>query len=504
MLPKADRDQFYVYVDLPQGTRVEKTKEYTDYINHYLLQQEAVKNVESFIGSASVVDFNGLFKGSGMRIYEQQATLRINLVSHEERDLSSEEIACNLRSYLNDYIQENPGLQISIVEDPPGPPVLATFLLKIRGDDAKVREAIAMDMAHQAEKIEGVVDLDVSRPDYIMNYTYKIDTQKAQLLGVSPQSIANTIRTAITGAPIGIYHVDEKNSSYSEQEYIILKLSEEERDDIDVLSSLSVMSQKGVMTPLAEIIEVSDESFDVPIVTDERQKTTYVSGEMENRSIVYAVIDLLGDLRDYKIEGGESKMKKWSLSGATYQDLETGKEYIIEIDGEWKLTLEVFRDLGIAMGIAIFAIYFVLATKVSSLNVPLLIMVSIPLGLIGVFPGFAVLFLIKGTYFNATSMIGVIALAGLSVKNSVIFLEYLEPLREKGVPLAKALVETGRIRLLPIVLTSLTAILGSLTIISDPVWEGLAWALIFGLTMSTFLTLIVFPIIYYAVERNKK
>jgi len=175
----------------------------------------------------------------------------------------------------------------------------------------------------------------------------------------------------------------------------------------------------------------------------------------------------------------------------------------VEVDGEWKLTLEVFRDLGIAMMIAIFLIYFVLATKIKSFSVPLLIMISIPLGLIGVFPGFAFLHLLKGTYFNATSMIGVIALAGLSVKNSVIFLEYLEPLRKSGMSLKKALVETGRIRLLPIVLTSLTAILGSLTIISDPVWEGLAWAIIFGLTVSTFLTLVVFPIIYYMAQKNK-
>ena len=230
---------------------------------------------------------------------------------------------------------------------------------------------------------------------------------------------------------------------------------------------------------------------------------TYIFGEMEGRSVVYASIDLLKDLRSYQIKDRETELVSWSLFGARYKDVQSGREYTIEVDGEWKLTLEVFRDLGIAMMIAIFMIYFVLATKVKSLSIPLLIMVSIPLGLIGVFPGFAALFLIKGTYFNATSMIGIIALAGLSVKNSVIFLEYLEPLREKGMGLKEALIQTGRIRLLPIVLTSLTAILGSLTIISDPVWEGLAWAIIFGLTVSTFLTLVIFPIIYYMAQKNK-
>ncbi|MFA5994262.1 MAG: efflux RND transporter permease subunit [Parcubacteria group bacterium] len=503
MLPKADRDQFYVYVDLPQGTPVEKTREYAEHISSMLLGENEVEAVEDFVGIAPVVDFNGLFRGSNMRVYEQQATLRINLTPHEERIVSSEEIARNFREMVGEYIASNPGLQVSVVEDPPGPPVLATFLLKIKGEDAQVRDAIAMDMSRQVENIKGVVDIDISNPDPALNYTYRINTQKAQLLGVSPQAIASTLRTAISGAPVGIYHADEKNKNYSEQEYIIVRLNQADRNSLSILESLSVIAQSGVAVPLREVLEASDQTFDMPIVSDERQKTTYVSGEMENRSVVYAVIDLLKNLRNYQINDRESKLIQWSLLGATYQDLASGQEYTIQIDGEWKLTLEVFRDLGIAMAIAIFAIYFVLATKVGSLNVPLLIMVSIPLGMIGVFPGFAALFLIKGTYFNATSMIGVIALAGLSVKNSVIFLEYLEPLREKGMPLAKALVETGRIRLLPIVLTSLTAILGSLTIISDPVWEGLAWALIFGLTMSTFLTLIVFPIVYYAVERKK-
>ncbi len=502
MLPKADRDQFYVYVDLPEGTKAEITKQHAEYIGDILIAQEDVKTIEYFIGSAAVVDFNGLFRGSTMRIFEQQSTLRVNLSSHEDRSVSSEDIARHFRSDVKDYIKSNSGLQVRVVEDPPGPPVLATFLLKIKGSDDRIRDMIAMDVARLMENISGVVDIDVSKPDYILHYTYQIDTEKSQLLGVSPQSIASTVHTAISGAQVGTYHADQKSIDHSEQEYIIVRLTGEDRDSIDVLSSLSVISQNGIAVPLKDLVHISNQTFDVPIVTDERQKTTYVSGEMSDRSVVYATIDFLKILKNYHIPERESHLMEWSLLGATYADVNTGEKYSIEIDGEWKLTLDAFRDLGIAMGIAIFMIYFVLATKIRSFYIPLLIMVSIPLGLIGVFPGFAFLQIVKGTYFTATSMIGVIALAGLSVKNSVIFLEYLEPLHEKGIVLEKALVETGRIRLLPIVLTSLTAILGSLTIVSDPVWEGLAWALIFGLTVSTLLTLVVFPVIYYAVEKD--
>jgi len=503
MLPKADRDQFYVYLDFPQGTRAEKNKEYTTEIEDILFEDVNVKSVESFIGIAPVVDFNGLFRGSSMRESDDQSTIRVNLISHEDRDIESEDIARKFRKNVVSFKEKNPGVEIKIVEDPPGPPVLSTFLLKIKGVDQKVTEEIALDMAQKTQKIKGVVDVDVSKSDHILNYTYEINSQKAQLMGISSQSIVGALRMAVSGSNVGVYHANNREARHPEEEYVVVRLVQDDRDSIDSILSLAINSKKGDLIYLSEVLNISDKTFKEPIISDDRQKTVYVSGEMENRSIVYASIDLLMELKDYQLKDTETELVSWSLFGAKYKDISSGREYTVEVDGEWKLTLEVFRDLGVAMLIAIFVIYFVLATKIKSLTIPVLIMISIPLGLIGVFPGFALLYIIKGTYFNATSMIGIIALAGLSVKNSVIFLEYLEPLRESGMSLKEALVETGRIRLLPIVLTSLTAILGSLTIISDPVWEGLAWTIIFGLTASTFLTLVVFPIIYYMAQKNK-
>ncbi len=504
LLPKADKEQFYVYLDMPSGTDVSVTRSAGKEMEKILLSFPDVRNVESFVGEAPVSDFNGLFKGSSSRVGGNQATLRANLVLQIERHRSSEEIASEFRARAEILRRAHPDYGIRIMEDPPGPPVLATLYLKVKGDDERVREDMARDLEATVHDIEGTTDIRRSTPERVLDSSYRILTNKAELLGVTPTDIASTLHIALSGSAVGLYHESASpNLRKPEQEYIAVRLARDSRDEESDLSSLTIASRTGAQVPLSELLEKTDAASELPISADNRQPTVAVSAEMEGRSVVYAVLDLFPKLFSYTLPAGTGKLIAWSPMGATYEDTRTGKRYEIEIGGEWKLTLEVFRDLGLAMGVAIFLIYFVLAAKAESLFVPLLIMVSIPLGLIGVFPGYALLHAIKGTYFNATSMIGVISLAGLSVKNSVIFLEYLEPLKKAGKPLKEALIETGRVRLLPITLTSLTAILGSLTIITDPVWEGLAWAIIFGLTASTFLTLIIFPIVYYVFEKKK-
>jgi len=503
MLPKADKDQFYVYLDLPNGTDVEKTNTLTKEVENIAFNDAEIKSVESFVGQSQVIDFNGLFKGSSSRIGSNQATLKIHLTSNEERSVTSEEIASRLREHFISFMNENPDTVLLLVEDPPGPPVLSTFLLKIKGGTSETREQITNDLKKEAQNIHGIVDIDTSIPQRGANISYQINREKATLLGITPRDISNTIHTALSGSSIGLYHTTTRTDERKpEQEYIIVRFSEESRKSENDLSSIRLTTNTGISIPITEIIEKNDATVDTAISSDNREQTTYLSGEMEGRSIIYAIIDLFPKLINYELPNGSGKLVSWSLSGAEYENTLTHEHYTIEIGGEWKLTLEVFRDLGMAMGLAMFLIYFVLAAKTESLFVPLLIMVSIPLALIGVLPGFAILQAIKGTYFNATSMIGVIALAGLAVKNAVIYLEYLEPLKKSGKTIEEALVETGRIRLLPIALTSLAAILGSLTIVSDPVWEGLGWAIIFGLTASTFLTLLVFPLVYYVFERK--
>jgi multidrug efflux pump subunit AcrB len=378
MLPKADRDQFYIYLDFLEGTKILDNQEKTQEIENILLREKDIKSIESFVAVAPVVDFNGLFRGSSMRNFEEQSTIKVNLASHEERKITSEKIAQIFRENLVDFKKNNPSVEIKIVEDPPGPPVLATFLLKVKGEEDKIREEIALDMLKKSQDIKGIADLDISKPDYVLNYVYKINTQKAQLLGITPQSIATTLRVAISGLDVSVFHTNEGEVRHPEEEYIVLRLEKEDRDDLSVLESLVIPSQKGGQVSVLDVLDISDKTIAQSILADERQEVTYVSGEMVGRSVVYASIDLLKELKNYQINGREMELVSWSLFGTKYRDVLSGKEYSVEIDGEWKLTLEVFRDLGIAMLIAIFLIYFVLATKIKSFNTPLLIMISIP------------------------------------------------------------------------------------------------------------------------------
>ncbi len=502
MLPKADKDHFYIYLDLTEGSSLKNTREATIALEKSLLESSDVTSVESYIGTSQVIDFNGLFKGSGTRITPSQSTIKVHLTSHTKRDRTSEELASSARAKVDDFKKAFPDASVRLMEDPPGPPVQATFYLKIKGSDETLRENITRDILTRVENIPGIVDIKTSLPERSYDYVYSLNREKAALLGVNPSEAAASLAVALGGAPVGLYHNTlETHLSKEEQEYIMVRFDESSRNEESDLSLILLNSTNGSKIPLTEIITREHLPGSTTLLADEREATTVIAGEMEGRSVIYAVLDLLPQLLRYQIPGHVTH-HDWSLFGVTYYT-ENGATYKVELDGEWKLTLEVFRDLGIAMGLAIFLIYFVLAANAKSLFVPLLIMVSIPLSLIGVLPGFAFLYALKGTYFNATSMIGVIALAGLAVKNAVIYLEYLEPLKEKGVPLAEALVEAGRIRLLPIVLTSLAAIFGSFTIASDPVWEGLAWAIILGLTASTLLTLLVFPVVYFVFERKR-
>ncbi|TSD01108.1 MAG: cation/multidrug efflux pump, partial [Parcubacteria group bacterium Athens0714_25] len=504
MLPKANKEQFYLYLDLPNGTDIEKTDLLSAELEKTILLQNDIESVESFVGQSQIVDFNGLFKGSSFRTQQNQATLKINLTELEKRSATSEKIASEVRRISEKFSLSHPDANIKIVEDPPGPPVLATLFLKVQGKDTEKITAIARDIKKIVSTIDGVVDIDTSIPEQNADKNYRINTEKCQQLGITPDSVNQILFLGLHGMPVGAYHrQDDELGRMSDQEQIVVRLNGKDRQFTENLNRLTIPDKSGVPIPLPELLIEIDSKIDSVIYTDEREKTVSISAEMENRSIVYAVFDIFPKLLNYKLPGAKETKSSWTPFGATYTNTETGEQYSIVIDGEWKLTLEVFRDLGIVMALVMFLIYFVVAAQTESLVIPLLIMGSIPLSLIGVLPGFAVLGFAKGTYFNATSMIGVIALSGLAVKNAIIYLEYLEPLRQKGLPLKDALIETGRIRLLPIILTSLTAILGSLTIVADPVWEGLAWAIVFGLTASTLLTLLVFPILYYLFEKRK-
>lgn len=504
MLPKADREQFFLYIDLPAGTPLTKTFQLTEKIEGFLTKETEVRMIQSYIGHAPILDFNGLFRGVSERRRSTQATLRVGLSRPEERSITSEELVLELRPRLLAFAHgldasfQDGALRLKLVEDPPGPPVLSTLLVRVQGSDLALLESTARDLQGQISRdVAEVVDTDVSAPEDTTTLTVRIDQARASRSRLSPAQIVDVLNAAYDGRILGIYHNEEN----IEQEYIRLRLDPRFRVNQMTLDRIVFYNDLGIAVPLASLAKIEETSTVKALRRENRQNTVYVYGDMGARSITYAAIDILFLLADYDTQNPGWQLLDFSLFGAEFRTPDRG-DIAISIGGEWELTLEVFRDLGIAMGVAIFLVYFVLVAQFNSFRDPLIIMATIPLSLIGVLPGFMVLGFVTGEYFTATSMIGVIALAGIAVNNSIILLEYLNSLKRTGLTVEAALIEAGMTRFRPILLTTVTTILGSMTIVGDPVWAGLAFAIILGLGVSSLLTLVVFPALFFIIKGN--
>ncbi len=496
MLPKANVDQFFIYVDLPNGSALENTLQVSRKLEKSLLAHKEVSMVQSYIGTPPITDFNGLFKGASSRSGFNQATLRVGLVEDSQRKLSSEELVFKLREELYTLINNN-HIKLKLIEDPPGPPVLSTLLLRFQGENEKEIIKEAQTYLSRLKKVDQVVDLDISTKQDSETVRVIVDHFQASKAKIAPAQIVSTLNTYYSGKVVGIFH----NSKNIEQEVIRLKFPREDRSQLDDLSKITLRNPLRISVPLSKLVKIEKGPTQPPLQRENHRTTVYLTGEMGERSVTYAGIDILLDLLSYKLSSGEAKIKSWDLFGVNYES-STGEDIRVSIGGEWELTLEVFRDLMIAMAVAILIIYFVLVGQFKSFAEPFIIMATIPLSILGVFPGFVILNYTIGEYFTATSMIGVIALAGIAVNNSIILLEYLNGLKSEEMDLNEALVEACATRLRPIALTTVTTMLGSMTILGDPVWSGLAWAIILGLGMSSTLILLVFPVIYSFYAKN--
>ncbi len=471
MLPKANKNTFLVSIDMPAGTVLEKTDRVARAVGDYIRKVPEVKDYETFVGTGSVIDFNGLLRGGAFRDASHYADVRVNLIDKEERSASSEDIVLRIRPDIAKMAKDF-GAVIKLVEDPPGPPVQATVVAEIRGPDYAKQREIAGRIRGLFSRTAEVVDIDDSVKAAQEKFQVVVDKEKAALAGVSTEVIVQTLRMSMAGMVVSTLHRPEAKNPIS----IFLRLPKEDRTGLSDLARVYVTGQQGNQVALASLVNFVPSEVDRAIHHKNLEPVTYVYGEMGDRSQVYAVIDMMKELwKDPLPEG-----------------------YSITWDGEMKLTLDVFRDLGAAMGVALIAIYLLLVGRFRSFTIPLVIMASIPLAMIGIMPGFA----LTGVYFSATSMIGVIALAGIVVRNSIVLLEFILDRKQEGMPLEQALIEAGAIRLRPIVLVAAAAALGAAVIVMDPVWSGLALALIFGLVASTALTLVVVPVFYYMVERK--
>ncbi|HWR71975.1 MAG TPA: efflux RND transporter permease subunit, partial [Nitrospirota bacterium] len=440
-------------------------------VGDYLRRVPEVKDYETFVGTGSVIDFNGLLRGGAFRDQSHFADVRVNLTDKEERMRKSEELVLAIRPDIEKLAREH-GANIKLVEDPPGPPVRATVVAEIYGPDYAKQREIARDIKALFAKTDQVVDIDDSVKEKQEKYRLVVDKEKAALSGISTEQIVQTLRMSVAGMAVSSLHVPGAKNPVS----IFLRLPRGERTGLADLDKVYLAGPQGKQVPLASLVNVVSAEMDKAIHHKNLEPVTYVYGEMGDRSQVYAVIDMMKYLWKHPLPEG----------------------YRVRWDGEMKLTLDVFRDLGAAMGVALIAIYLLLVGRFRSFTIPVVIMAAIPLSMIGIMPGFA----LTGVYFSATSMIGVIALAGIVVRNSIVLLEFILDKKHEGMPLAQALIEAGAVRTRPIVLTAAAAILGSVVIVTDPVWSGLALALIFGMLASTALTLVVIPLFYYMVEKK--
>ncbi len=472
MLPKANKNTFLVSIDMPAGTVIEETDRVARAVGEHLKRLPEVKDYETFVGTGSVMDFNGLLRGGAFREASHFGDVRVNLIDKEERKSSSEKLVLKLRPELSRLGQEY-GANIKLVEDPPGPPVRATVVAEIYGPDYNKQREIAANIRTLFGKTSEVVDIDDSVKEKQDKYQLIVNKEKAALMGISTEQIVQTLRISVAGMAVSTLHQPRAKNSVA----IMLRLPKGDRTGLADMDKVFLSSPQGSQAPLSSLVTIVPAEMDKAVHHKNLEPVTYVYAEMGDRSQVYAVLDMMRYLWKHPVPEG----------------------YRIKWDGEMKLTLDVFRDLGAAMGVALIAIYLLLVGRFRSFTIPLVIMASIPLSMIGIMPGFAM----TNVYFSATSMIGVIALAGIVVRNSIVLLEFILDKKQEGLPLEQALIEAGAIRFRPIVLTAAAAILGSAVIVTDPVWSGLALALIFGMLASTALTLVVVPLFYYMMEKKR-
>lgn len=483
MLPKADRNQFYVYIDAPEGTSRDETNRLSKTVSDILLTHPEVKTVEAFVATSPIVDFNGLFKGAPSRVEKDQATLRVNLSDGSSRDISSTVIASEVRASLASALKRSASY-VRIMEEPPGPPVAATFEAKLEGEP-EVVAPLRAELKNLLTRTEGVVDIYTSAEAPVEEVRYVFNREALSLYGVDSEEFLSWYQ--LTSSPV--LTAEFVSGPETERTGIYLTLPATYSDNLSGLESLPISTRSGDTT-FGALVSKEYTKRVGSVFLEGAREVEYVTAEVEGRSIVYVMIELMRGIMDGQL--GSYQVKEWGLFGVELERAD-GAVATITWGGEWEMTLENFRDLGMAMMAALFLVYAVLVAQYGSFATPGYILLTVPLGLIGIFTGFLFLDQLFGIYLTATALIGFIALIGIVVNNAIIYLEYVEQSIAEGTSYADALIASGTVRLRPILLTSLTTVLGSLTIAADPVWSGLAWSFVFGLSLSTALTLIVFP-----------
>ena len=489
MLPFDNKNEFQVVVDMPEGTTLERTAVVTQEISQYISTQPEVVNYQNYVGTSAPITFNGLVRHYDLRGGSNMSDIQVNLIGKKERKAQSHEIASAFRPEIQ-KIAKKYNANVKIIEVPPGPPVLSTIVAEIYGPDYDTQIDVANQVQNILRNTDDVVDVDWMVEDNQTEYDFVIDKEKAMLYGVAPQQITYTMNMALSNRAItNLYDEDA-----STQVGLILALDEKEKSTISDISQLKVKSKQGNMITIGDLVDIK-----------ERIKAKSIYRKNQKR-VVYVMADMAGGLESpaYAILGMEDKLKEISLpKGYKLDELymnqpEFEDNYSVKWDGEWQITLEVFRDLGMAFLGAIAFIYILIVGWFQNFKAPIVMMVAIPLSLIGVILGHWMM----GAFFTATSFIGMIALAGIMVRNSVLLIDFVNLRLDDGIPLKQAVIEAGAVRTMPILLTAGTVVIGAFVILFDPIFQGLAISLMGGTIVSTFLTLLVVPLVYYLIERK--
>ncbi|WP_123102058.1 efflux RND transporter permease subunit [Acidithiobacillus sulfuriphilus] len=490
MLPEGNVSDFLIQVDTPAGTALDETGQVSEAVGNVLSKNPYVENFQTYLGRSAPVDFAGLVRGDMMRQGSNYAQIQVNLVPRDERPMSHA-VAVAVYQALAPVRRSFPQSVIKIFEVPPGPPVRAQVVAELYGPDYQKLRELAGPVETDFRKVYRMTNVDDSVTATVPEYVIHLDRQKAQLAGVAPARVAELVHDYVAGAKLG----DLRSVSAREPVDIILRTPRADRAWRQQILDLRVQSQSGQEVPLASIVQIRDATLDKPIYDRDQHPVVYVTGDLLGSSPVYAVLTLNHRLDGKVLDGVPLTTANLGFTPAQPDDI---THYQILWGGDMRLTLDVFRDLGAAFIVALVFIYLMLVAYYQSFMMPIIVMGAIPLTLVGVFPGHWLL----GTPFNATSMIGVIALAGVVVRNSLLLIDFIVDYRRRGYPLDEAVLQGGAVRFRPILLTALAIMFGSAIMVTDPVFGGLAVSLIFGTFASTMLTLIVIPLLYFLWERR--
>ncbi|MGD9546900.1 MAG: efflux RND transporter permease subunit [Candidatus Krumholzibacteriia bacterium] len=484
MLPFDNKSEFQVIIDTPEGTTLESTTQLAREIGDYLATVPEVTDYQVYAGTAAPVNFSGLVRHYMMRQGPNVADIQVNLVDKSKRSDQSHALAKRVRGPIQELAARYEAA-VKVVEVPPGPPVLSTLVAEVYGPTFEGRVAVARQIKEIFESTPGVVDIDWYVEDDQTRYELAVDTDRAAVRGVSTQQVAMTLGVALNGYDQGVVHIDEA----AEPVPINVRLPLEDRSSAEELGDLYIYSQAGSLIPLSDVVKVEEGVNQKSRHRRNLKSVVYVTADVagELESPVYAILDMNGKIDQLTMPDG-SQIRKFS----TVQPL-TEENYAMKWDGEWHITYEVFRDLGISFAVVLVIIYLLIVGMFQNFTVPLLMMIPIPLTLVGIIPGH----LMFGAFFTATSMIGVIALAGIMVRNSVLLIDFIEARLRDGLDLKEAVIEAGAVRFLPIALTAGTVVTGSFVMVFDPIFQGLAISLMMGSLLSTVLTVVVIPLSYY-------